>query len=183
MRNPSKKCRNGTRDRSVAACAMAARSTASCGDPDASMREPGAAGGHHVGVVPEDRQGVGGDAARRDVHAQRRELAGDLEQVRDHQQQALRRRERRGQRAGLQRPVQGARGAALGLHLDHVGHRAPQVRPLGDRPLLGVLAHRRRRGDRVDRDDLAQPVGDRRHRLVGVDRRRRRTDTAAPAPS
>ena len=40
MRNPSKKCRNGTRDSSVAACAIAARSCASCTDDDESSAKP-----------------------------------------------------------------------------------------------------------------------------------------------
>jgi hypothetical protein len=38
--NPSKKCRNGTRVRSVAACATSARSWASCTDADASSAKP-----------------------------------------------------------------------------------------------------------------------------------------------
>jgi hypothetical protein len=91
-------------------------------------RPAGAAGVHHVAVVAEDRQRVGGDGAGGDVDDRRRELAGDLEHVGDHQQQALRRGERRGQRALLQRAVQAPGGAGLGLHLDHVGDRAPQVR-------------------------------------------------------
>ena len=40
VRNPSKKCRNGTLDSAVAACAMAARSWASCGEPEASIAKP-----------------------------------------------------------------------------------------------------------------------------------------------
>jgi hypothetical protein len=42
---------------------------------------------------------------------ERRQLAGDLVHVRDHQQQALRRGEGRGQRTGLQRTVHRAGGA------------------------------------------------------------------------
>ncbi len=37
---PSKKCRNGTRDRKVAAWAMSARSCASWTEPDANMANP-----------------------------------------------------------------------------------------------------------------------------------------------
>ena len=40
VRNPSKKCRNGTRDRSVDSCATAARSCASCTDAEASSAKP-----------------------------------------------------------------------------------------------------------------------------------------------
>ena len=131
VRKPSKKWRNGTRRASVAACAMAAKSCASWTDADASMREAGLPAGHHVGVVAEDRERVRGQRPRRDVHAERRQLAGDLVHVGDHQQQALRRGERRRQRAGLQRAVHRARRAALRLHLDDRG-TVPQrfVRPL-----------------------------------------------------
>ena len=95
---------------------------------DAEHREPGAAHGHHVAVVAEDRQRVRRERPRRDVDHGRRQLAGDLEHVRDHQQQALRRGERRRQRAGLERAVQRAGGAGLALHLDDRGDRAPEVR-------------------------------------------------------
>ncbi len=40
MRKPSKKCRNGTRDRSVAACATSAKSCASWTEPAASIAQP-----------------------------------------------------------------------------------------------------------------------------------------------
>ena len=47
---------------------------------------------------------------------------------------------------------------AFGLHLDHLAGTVPQRfgSPVG-RPLVGQLAHRRGRGDRVDGDHLAQP--------------------------
>ena len=106
--------------------------------------------------------------ARGDVEDRRRQLAGDLEHVREHQQQALRRGERRRQRAGLERAVDRAGGASLALHLDHLGHRAPDVRAPAAAPGVGELAHRRGRGDRVDRDHLARAVGDARRRLVAV---------------
>jgi hypothetical protein len=51
----------------------------------------------------------------------RQQLARDLVQVRDHQQQPLRRREGRRQRAAEQPAVHGAGHAPLGLHLDDPG--------------------------------------------------------------
>ena len=65
-------------------------------------------GVHHVRVVSEDRQGVGGDGARGHMDHRRGQLSGDLEHVRHHQQQALRRRKCRGQGAFLQGAVQSA---------------------------------------------------------------------------
>ena len=49
----------------------------------------GHARGHDVGVIAEDRQRLRGDRARRHVEDRRRQLAGDLEHVRDHQQANL----------------------------------------------------------------------------------------------
>ena len=40
VRKPSKKCRNGTRARSVAACAISAKSCASCTELEASIAKP-----------------------------------------------------------------------------------------------------------------------------------------------
>ena len=128
---------------------------------------------HHVALVAEDRQRVGRQGPRGDVDHGRRELAGDLVHVRDHQQEALRRRERRAQRAGLKSPVQRPGRAALALHLDHLRDRAPQVRSSGGGPGVRELAHRGGRRDRIDGDDLRQPVGDRGGRLVPVDRDQR----------
>jgi len=51
--------------------------------------EPRLAARHHVGMIAENRQRVGGDRAGRDVHAERGQLARDLEHVRDHQEQPL----------------------------------------------------------------------------------------------
>src|SRR4029453_10999977 len=52
-------------------------------------RPAGRSGGHHVGVGAEDRQGVGGDRGGGHVDDRRGQLAGDLEHVGQHQQQAL----------------------------------------------------------------------------------------------
>ena len=121
-------------------------------------------------MVAEDRQGVGGHGAGGDVHREGGQLAGDLVHVGDHQEEALRRREGRRERPGLQGPVDRPGRAALGLHLDHVGHDAPDVLAALRRPLVAELAHVRRGGDRVDRDHFAQAVGDRGRRFVPVHR-------------
>ena len=56
-------------------------------------RPAGRAGVHDVAVVAEDREGMRRDRPGRDMDDRRRQLAGDLEHVGDHQEQALRRRE------------------------------------------------------------------------------------------
>jgi hypothetical protein len=131
--------------------------------------EAGAAAGHHVRVVAEDRERVRRDRARRDVQAERRQLAGDLEQVRDHEQEALRRGERRHERARLERAVGRAGGARLGLHLDDARDLAEHVLAAVRGPLVAVLSHRGGRRDGVDGDDLAEAVRDRGDGLVGVE--------------
>ena len=131
----------------------------------------GRAYGHHVGVVSEDREGVRGQRTRGDMKHRRCELAGDLVHVRNHQQQALRRGEGRGQRSCLQCAVYCSGGAALALHLHDLGDRAPQVLPLRRRPGICPFTHRRRWCDRVDGDHLVHGVGDPRHGFVAVDHR------------
>jgi hypothetical protein len=110
--------------------------------------------GHDVGVVAEDRQRMRGDGPCRHVDHGRRQFAGDLEHVRQHQEQALRGGECRGERAAHHGAVQHPRGARLALHLDDLGDDAPEVLSPGRAPGVGQLAHRRRGRDRVDRDDL-----------------------------
>jgi hypothetical protein len=128
----------------------------------------GAARGHDVAVVAEDGQRARRDRAGGDVHDERRQLPGDLEHVREHQQEALRRREGGRERAGLKRAVHRAGGAALRLHLDDGGDVAPQVGPALRGPLVRELAHRRCGRDRVDGNDLARLVRDERSGLVSV---------------
>ena len=55
----------------------------------AEQREPRLPAGHDVGVIAEDGQRMRGDRPRRDVHRERRQLAGDLVHVGEHQQKAL----------------------------------------------------------------------------------------------
>ena len=132
--------------------------------------EAGLADRHHVGVVAEDGERVGGHRARRDVHDEGRQLSGDLVHVRDHEQQPLRRREGRRERSALKGAVDRAGGAALRLHLHHGGDEPPDVLLAEGRPLVRPLAHVGRRGDGVDGDDLVRAVGDRGDRLVAVHR-------------
>ena len=127
------------------------------------------AGRHDVAVIAEDRECVRGQGASRHVHDRRRLFAGDLEHVGDHEQQALRRGEGRREGALLQRAVQHAGGAGFGLHLDDVGHDAPQVGQALGRPVVGYLSHRGSRRDRIDRHDLAECIRDARGRLIAVE--------------
>ena len=122
-------------------------------------RAAGGAAGHHVGVIAEDRQGVGGQRPRRHVEHEGRQLAGHLVEVGHEQQQALAGGEAGAQRPRGERPVQRAGGAAFGLHLDDLGDHAPQVRLALGGPFIGPLAHVGRGRDRVDGNHLAAEIG------------------------
>ncbi len=135
------------------------------------QREAGGAHRHHVLVVAEDREPLGGERTRGDMEDRGRQLAGDLVHVGDHQEQALGGREGGGEGAALEGAMGGTGSAALALHLDDVGHAAEDVRPPLRGPLIGQLGHGRGRRDRVDRADLVQPIGHPGAGLVAVERR------------
>ena len=122
----------------------------------------------HVGMVAEDGQRLRRHGARGDVEYRRGQLAGDLEHVRQHQQQALRGREGRRQRAGLQSTVHGAGRPALALHFLHHRNVSPQVLDTGAGPFVSQLRHGRGGRDGEDGADLVDPVGDVGHRRVAV---------------
>ena len=113
------------RDSSVAACAMAAKSCASCTEFEHSIAKPVCRQAITSEWSPKiDSACVASVRAATCMH-ERRQLARDLVHVGDHQQQALRRREGGRERARLQRAVDRAGRARLRLHLDHLGD-APQ---------------------------------------------------------
>ena len=130
--------------------------------------ETGLAGGHHVLMVAEDRQRLRGQCAGRNVEHARQQLAGYLVHVRNHQQQSLRGRERRSQRAALQRAVHRSGGSGLRLHFDNLDRFAENVLATAGRPLVDVLRHGGRRCDRIDRSHLAEHVCDVGRRVVSV---------------
>ena len=73
------------------------------------------------------------------------QLAGDLVHVRDHQQQALRRGERRGERTGLQRAVHGTGSAGFGLHLSDADRLTEKILAIVRSPVVRDFRHRGRR--------------------------------------
>ena len=124
---------------------------------------------HHVAVVTEDGERLGGKGAGGDVEDRAGEFARDLVHVGDHQQEPLRCREGGGERPRLQGSVQCAGRAAFALHLDHRRDGAPDIGLLFGRPLVRPFAHVGRRSNRINRDDF---VGLMRYvcgRLVTVD--------------
>src|SRR5438270_13195686 len=64
--------------------------------------------------------------------------------------------------------MNGTRRAALTLHLNDLWHGAPDVRHALRGPLVRPLTHGRRRGNRINSNDLVDSVSNVRDRLVGV---------------
>ena len=71
--------------------------------------------------------------------------------------------------ACLKRAMDGGRSPRFALHLDHLGDAAENIRSPPARPIIGQLAHRRGRRDRVDRDHFTRKMGDRGRRLIPID--------------
>ncbi len=120
------------RDSRVAAVATSARSCASCTDEEQRSAKPVPRAAITSQWSPKIESACVASARAATWKTAERQLARDLVHVRQHQQQALRRGEGRRQRAGLERPVDRAGGAALALHLDDVA--APRPRRSAARP-------------------------------------------------
>ena len=82
---------------------------------------------HHVAVIAKDAQCMGRYRPRCDMDYRWQQLACHLVEVRDHQQQALRGRERCGERTSLKRAVNSAGGSRLTLHFHHFWNGPPKV--------------------------------------------------------
>ena len=119
----------------------------------------GLAAGHDVLVIAEDVQGVGGQGTGGHVQDAGQQLAGDLVEVRDHQQQSLRGGVGGGQSAGSQRAVDRTGSAGLGLHLNDLDGVAEDVLLALSGPLIHVVSHRAGRGDGVDAGNLSECIG------------------------
>ena len=89
--------------------------------------ETGLAASHHVAVVTEDIQSVGGNGTGTDVEHARQLLSSDLVHVGDHQQQTLGCGVSGGQSTCAQRAVHGTGSAGLGLHLNNLDLGAEDV--------------------------------------------------------
>ena len=129
----------------------------------------GLAGGIDVTVVAEDRQALGGQRTGGDVEDGRRQFAGDLVHIGDHQQEPLGGSEGRAEGTGGQRAVQRTGDTGLGLHLGDDRNGVPDVLLLDGRFRIRFGSHRRGRRDGVDGDDFAGGIGDMGTGLVAVD--------------
>ena len=138
---------------------------------DVALAQHGKAGlaaGHHVGVVAEDVQRLGGHGTGGDMEHGGQLLGCDLVHVGDHQQQALGSGIGGGQSAGAQRTVNRAGSAGLRLHFHHLDLGAEDVlQPVGG-PLVHKVGHGGRRGDGIDGGNLGERVGHVRRSVVTI---------------
>jgi len=95
-------------------------------------------------------------------------VAGDLEHVGNHEQEALRGGECGSESTGLQCTMKGTGSAAFTLQFFHDGQCAPDISLSFRAPLIGPLGHWRRGGDGVDGDDFGETIGDRGGGLVAI---------------
>ena len=133
-------------------------------------RKAGLAAGHNVLMVAEDVQRMRGDRARRNVENRGQQFARDLIHVGDHEQKPLAGGVSGGQCAGGERAVHRARGAAFRLHFGKAQLLAEHVHSACGRPFVRNFRHGRRRGDRVDRRDFREGIGDVAGGCIAVDR-------------
>ena len=134
----------------------------------AQHRVAGLAACINIRVVAENVQGMGRNAARGNVDNARQQLAGHLVHVRDHQEQALRRRVGGRQRTGSKRAVHGARRTGFRLHFRDADFTAEKILSAGSRVLIGLVSHDRRRRDRIDGGNVCERIGNMRGSGVAI---------------
>ncbi len=127
------------------------------------------AAGHHVAVVAENAQRVGGQGAGGHVEHAGQQLAADLVHIGDHQQQALGSGERGGESASGQRAVHSASRASFALHFSNVYLLTKQILAALGGPFVDVLGHGGGRRDGVDGGYVAESISDMADSTVAVD--------------
>ncbi len=131
-------------------------------------RKTGATGGHHVAVIGKNRQGLRRNRTRGNVKHRGSQLPCNLVHIGQHQQQPLGRGEGGGERAPLQRTMDGSGGARFTLHLNDLRHRAKNIGAALGRPGIRVLPHGGGRGDRINGDNFVGFMGNQGHRLIPI---------------
>ena len=114
---------------------------------------------HYVGMIAEDVEGVSGKSPRADVEHAGEQFARNLVHIRNHKEQALRRRIRHGKRARAERAVYRARGARLGLHFRKAEFLSEHIGSARRGPFVRNFRHGRGGGYRVDSRDFRKGVG------------------------
>ena len=131
-------------------------------------RKTGGARGHYVAVIAKNRKCMRGHRTGRNMNHGGSEFPCDLVHIGDHQEKTLRCGKCRPQTPCLQRSVQGASRPTFTLHLNNGWDCAPDVLTALVLPLIGPLAHSRRRCDRIDRNHFIEAIRNGCRSLVSV---------------
>ena len=130
-----------------------------------------------VGMVAEDVKSVRSDAASRNMDNVRKQFAGDLVHVRDHQKKTLGSGVGGGKSTRSERAVNSACRAALGFHFHDLNAFAEDVSCrfakdvlIRGRPGIRHFCHRAGRGDRINGRNLRKGIGNVRRGGVAVHR-------------
>ena len=111
-------------------------------------------------MISEDGQRVIGQSAGAHMENAGQQLAGDLEHIRDHQQETLGGGEGGGQGAGRQRTVNRAGRTGFGFHLGDMNGLAEKILTAGRGPLVGDFRHGGGRSNRVNGCHIAERICD-----------------------
>jgi hypothetical protein len=124
---------------------------------------------HHVAMVAEDRQGMGGHGPGRYMEDRRRQFAGNLEHVGDHQQQALGGGKCGGNRSGLQGAVDRTGRPGLALHFHNQRYRTENVLSSCRCPGIGHFAQSGRGRNRINGGHFVGQVRYIGRRFIAID--------------
>ena len=123
---------------------------------------------HHVLVVAEDTEGVACQGTSRHVENRWDKLTRDLVHVRNHEEQTLAGGEGGGESTCVECAVHSTCSTCLRLHLLYQHCLAEEVLATCCSPLVHVLRHRRRWGDRIDGSHLGEHIRDMRRSSVTI---------------
>jgi len=133
------------------------------------QRETGAARRHHIGMVTKNRQRMRRHGAGGNMKDGRRQFAGNLVHIGNHQQQSLRGGKGRRQRPTLQCTMNGTGGTTFRLQFNDPRNRPPDIGPPLRRPFVRQLAHPGGRGNRINGDYFRNAIRHIGNGLIAVD--------------
>ena len=130
--------------------------------------EAGLTAGVYVGMIAEDIQRVGSNAAGGYVDNAGEQFTRDLVHIGDHEEQTLGCGVGGGQSTGCERAVNGTGSTGLRLHFNHLDSVAHDVLQTAGGPGIGYVRHNGRRRDGIDGSHFGKRIRRMRRRGVAV---------------
>ncbi len=125
---------------------------------------------HHIGMIAEDGERVSRHAARGHMEHAGGQFTSDFEHIRNHEEQALRRRKRTGQRTRLKSAVDGTRRTCFALHFHDLWNHTENIFYTFGGPFIRQFTQRRRWRNWINRHDFGTTMGNVRSGFVTVKR-------------